>query len=221
MATNQPGALDAATDLWETTNRAVTTLAADVVDAVGLTVVVADGSVYPASGRFKITIEDEIFDIASRAGNTLTVETRGAEGTTGIAHSFGTPVAMLFTAGHFEDLRDGIIATQEGYMRRPTVNDDAPQGKTAFGTPVVEPDQDRNSPINQDASAQAVSAFGGPEPIQDRRTPVNQDASAQSVTLFGTPVPVEGRRPGPNDSRPQALTPVGRDKYEHVRRFAL
>jgi len=126
MATNQPGSLDAATDLFEAENRANTTLNGAVADGVTTTIVVADGSVFPGSGRFKITIEDEIIDIASRTGNTLTAETRGAEGTTGAAHSDATAVAMQMTAGHYETLRDAIINTQEGYMRRPTTHDSGP-----------------------------------------------------------------------------------------------
>jgi hypothetical protein len=128
MATNQPGALDAATDLWEATNRAATTLNGAIADGVTTTIVVTDGSVFPASGRFKITIENEIIDIASRSGNTLTAETRGAEGTTGVAHSDTTAVAMQYTAGQYEDIRDAIIATQEGYMQRPSMPSDPGQG---------------------------------------------------------------------------------------------
>jgi len=126
MATNQPGALDSATDLFEAANRATTTLNGAVADGVTTTIVVADGSVFPSSGRFKITIEDEIVDIASRSGNTLTAETRGAESTTGVAHSTATAVAMQMTAGHYETLRDAIINTQEGYIRRPTTHDSGP-----------------------------------------------------------------------------------------------
>ena len=124
MATKQPGALDAATDLFTVTNRASTTLNG-AITAGTTTIVVTDGSVFPSAGRFKITIEAEIIDIASRSGNTLTAELRGAEGTTGASHSDTTTVAMQMTAGHYETLRDAIINTQEGYMRRPSVLHDA------------------------------------------------------------------------------------------------
>ena len=131
MATNQPGALDAATDLFAVTNRAATTLNGAITD-VTLTVIVADGSQFPSAGRFKITIENEILDIASISSNTLTVETRGVEGTTNVAHSDAVLVAGQMTAGHYETLRDGIISSQEGYMRRPTVNE-VPNGLSRVG----------------------------------------------------------------------------------------
>lgn len=131
MATNQPGALDSATDLFMVENRAETTLNTALNNGAS-TVDVVDGSVFPSSGRFKITVENEVIDIASRAGNTLTVESRGAEGTSDVTHGSGSTVSMQFTKGHYETLRDAIINTQEGYMRRPTT--DSPQlGVSKFG----------------------------------------------------------------------------------------
>ncbi len=124
MATKQPGALDAATDLFTVTNRANTTLNGAITD-VTLTITVVDGNVFPSSGRFKITIEDEIIDIASRSTHVLTAESRGDEGTGNVAHSNAIAVAMQMTAGHYETVRDAIINTQEGYMRRPTAPSDA------------------------------------------------------------------------------------------------
>lgn len=133
MATNQPGALDAATDLFVVSNRA-TTLLNGGISNVDTTITVDDGSVFPSSGRFKVTIDNEIIDIASRAGNDLTVEARGAESTAAASHSDNAACAMQVTAGHYETLRDGIINTQEGYMRRPSVNDSQPsQGVRKFG----------------------------------------------------------------------------------------
>lgn len=137
MATNQPGALDALTDLFAVTNRATTTLDGAISD-VDTAIVVIDGSVFPSSGRFKVTIESEIIDIASRSGNTLTAETRGAEGTTGVAHSTSLTIAMQHTAGHYETLRDAIINTQEGYMRRPSAPSDPGLGLTKHGTDPLE-----------------------------------------------------------------------------------
>ncbi len=138
MATKQPGALDAATDLFTVANRANTTLNGSITD-VTTTITVVDGNVFPSSGRFKITIEDEIIDIASRSTHVLTAESRGDEGTTGVAHSTAIAVAMQMTAGHYETLRDGIIKTQEGYMRRPTVpSDAAAQAITSHGRDPLE-----------------------------------------------------------------------------------
>lgn len=136
MATSQPGALDLATDLFLVANRAATTLNGGISD-VATAITVTDASAFPSTGRFKITIADEIIDIASRSGNDLTAETRGAEGTSGATHADTTAVTMQFTAGHFEALRDAIIATQEGYMRRPAMPSDPGNGVTTFGAPAA------------------------------------------------------------------------------------
>lgn len=120
MTTQQPGALDASTDLLLVSNRATTTLNGSINNST-TSIVVADGSVFPASDFF-ITIDSEILFCSARTGNTLTV-TRGQQGTGAAAHVSGDTVAMNMTAGHYETLRDAIIATQEGYMRRPSVHD--------------------------------------------------------------------------------------------------
>jgi hypothetical protein len=125
MATNQPGALDAATDLFLVENRASSDLDGSITD-VATAITVTDGTVFPGAGRFKITIENEVIDIASRSGNVLTAELRAAEGTTGVAHADAAVVGMQFTKGHYETVRDAIINTQEGAMRRPDTSDSGP-----------------------------------------------------------------------------------------------
>ncbi len=120
MATNQPGAIDAATDLFVFTNRATTTLDGAISDS-DLTIVVADGSVFPTTGRFIITIENERIIIASRSTETLTVEAggRGIDNSTNVAHANLIGVAGQFTALNLETVRDAVIATQEGHVRYP------------------------------------------------------------------------------------------------------
>ncbi len=132
MGTQQPGRNDSATDLFTVTNRAGTTLDGAITD-VTLTIVVDDGSVFPAAGRFKVTIDLEIIDIASRAGNTLTAETRGVEGTSNVLHADEADVDMNYTAGHYETLRDAIIGTQDGHMQRPTSHDSPTPGVIVYG----------------------------------------------------------------------------------------
>jgi hypothetical protein len=94
--------------MYAVSNRATTTLDGAITDS-DTTITVDDGSVFPASGPFKVTIGSEIIDITSRATNDLSVGTRGVEGTTPAPHLSGVAVAMNFTAGHFEALRDGIV----------------------------------------------------------------------------------------------------------------
>jgi hypothetical protein len=59
--------------------------------AGGTTWAVSDGSVFPASGQFRVRCEDEIALCTARSGNHLTV-TRGIEGTVAAPHALGRTV---------------------------------------------------------------------------------------------------------------------------------
>lgn len=69
---------------------------------------VLDGSVLPASGDFRIIVDQEIMLVTANSSNTLTVE-RGYEGTLAVAHSTGKPVSQILTKGGLQRyLRDSI-----------------------------------------------------------------------------------------------------------------
>jgi hypothetical protein len=76
-------------------NDASTTLDGGIT-AGATTVTVADGSVFPSEGDFRILIEDEILLVTARSTDDLTVE-RGAESTTGVTHASGTTVTQILT----------------------------------------------------------------------------------------------------------------------------
>lgn len=67
---------------------------------------VSDASEFPAAGAFTVQIENEQIYISSRSGNTLTVQTRGYNGTTAAIHDKGMAVFEVLTeyiylvAGH-------------------------------------------------------------------------------------------------------------------------
>jgi hypothetical protein len=71
------------------------------IDGSQTTLTVLDGTVFPAVGNFRLSIEDEILLCTSRSSNTLTV-IRGQEGTSGASHASTTPVSQRVTAGAFE-----------------------------------------------------------------------------------------------------------------------
>lgn len=75
-----------------------TTVLSGGIDASTATVVVLDGSVFPASGNFRVVVDSEIMLCTSRTGNTLTV-TRGAESSTAASHLDAAPIAHILTAG--------------------------------------------------------------------------------------------------------------------------
>lgn len=90
---------------------------------IDTTLIVSDASSFPASGDFLITIWDsdtypdptddsgrEIIKVTAVAGNTFTIE-RGQEDTIASLHANGTIVAMLITAGIFEEIEEAIAST--------------------------------------------------------------------------------------------------------------
>jgi len=87
-------------------NRAFSTLSSGISDSdTTLTVATGEGSKFPDSGNFHITIEDEILECTSRSGDVLTV-TRGAESTTPAPHSAGKEVSLNITAEIIEELQE-------------------------------------------------------------------------------------------------------------------
>jgi hypothetical protein len=90
------------------TNFGRTTLNGNINDST-TSVVVTDGSVFPATGNFRLNVEDELMLCTSRSTNTLTV-TRGIEGTSAAAHSTGVYVTQVATAGAVQQLIDDRMA---------------------------------------------------------------------------------------------------------------
>jgi hypothetical protein len=96
-------------------NSAASTLTAAIPDAVATSCTVANGTVFPASGNFRIIIDSELMLCTARSGNTLTV-TRGAEATTAVAHSNGAAVTHVLTKAGLDQYiveRNREIAYQE------------------------------------------------------------------------------------------------------------
>lgn len=90
------------------------------IDASQTTLDVLDGSVFPATGNFRLVIEDEILICTARSTNTLTV-VRGQEGTTGASHANGTAVAHILTADGLDRWGKDNVSLW-GYSSVPTVN---------------------------------------------------------------------------------------------------
>lgn len=83
------------------------------IDASETTITVATGtgSRLP-SDNFSISIDNEIILIASRSGDTLTVATRGYEGTTGVAHNAGATVEARITAKSHNQVAAEVAAIE-------------------------------------------------------------------------------------------------------------
>src|SRR5262245_9498436 len=77
-------------------NNAASTLTAAIPDAVTTSCTVANGTVFPATGNFRVIIDTELLLCTARSGNTLTV-TRGIELTTAASHANGAPITHVLT----------------------------------------------------------------------------------------------------------------------------
>ena len=83
------------------TNNAASTLAEAIRTASVTTCEVASAAAFPASGSFRIKIDNEILIVTAVSGTTFTI-TRGAEGTTAGTHASGAAVIHLLTKGGLE-----------------------------------------------------------------------------------------------------------------------
>jgi len=88
------------------------------IDNSTTSVVVTDGSVFPAVGNFRIKIDDELFVVTARSTNTLTVATRPAESTTAASHNNLAVVTHILTAGSYyqtvaDNVRADVIADRQ------------------------------------------------------------------------------------------------------------
>jgi hypothetical protein len=89
-------------------NFATTTLNGAINSSV-TSITVTDGSVFPSSGDFRVTVEAEIMLCTARSSNTLTV-VRGQEGTTAASHGNGLQIKSVLTKDSIKKLiTDGIL----------------------------------------------------------------------------------------------------------------
>jgi hypothetical protein len=87
------------------------------IDAADLTATVTDASSFPATGNFRIRIDDEICIVTAVSGADFTI-TRGAESTSAVSHASGSTVDHILTAGAL----NALLAERHGsgpYVSRP------------------------------------------------------------------------------------------------------
>jgi hypothetical protein len=91
-------------------NLALTTLASGISSgALSLTVATGTGALFPnptssTPGNLIIVVESELMLCSGVTGDTLTITTRGYEGTTAVSHTTNAPVSIVMTAGMLEHL---------------------------------------------------------------------------------------------------------------------
>lgn len=88
-------------------NNAIDELASSIIDS-DLTLDVVSASLFPATGNFRIRIEDELMLVTGVSSNTFTV-TRGIEGTTAVGHSGGEAVSLVLTKGALDTRRSDDV----------------------------------------------------------------------------------------------------------------
>ena len=86
-------------------NNAVSTLDATINDSVtSLAVASGDGSKFPSTFPFHITIDDEIIEVGARSTDTLSSLVRAQQGTSAASHTAGASVELRWTAKHGDDI---------------------------------------------------------------------------------------------------------------------
>jgi len=107
------------------TNHASTTLNGAINNSV-TSLVLTSASLFPASGNFRIRIDDEIILVTAISGATCTV-VRGQEGTAAASHADLATVRHVLTAGAIQAMSPGIIVLKtadEDVTSSTTLQDD-------------------------------------------------------------------------------------------------
>src|SRR5690625_4369701 len=91
-------------------NNAVAKLSSNI-NSSQTSLTVDDASIFP-DAPFLITVNEEIMQVTSVSGNTLTVQ-RGREGTSASSHNAGSTVENNFTAGTYHALVDEIESLKQ------------------------------------------------------------------------------------------------------------
>jgi len=89
-------------------NHTTSTLDGTINDTA-TSVTVADGSIWPSEGDYRLRIDNEVLLVTARSSNVLTVE-RGADSTTAVSHTDGTTLIPVLTADGLKTYIDHITA---------------------------------------------------------------------------------------------------------------
>jgi hypothetical protein len=80
--------------------------------ASSLTLAAGEGSKFPSTFPFPITIDGEILNVGARADDVLSSLTRGEEGTGAAEHTAGAAVRLNITAEQISDIHDAVNALE-------------------------------------------------------------------------------------------------------------
>jgi len=100
-------------------------------------VTVASGTCFPASGNFRVIVDNEIILVGARSGTVLSALSRGTEGTTAAVHANGATITHILTAISLRTLEpysvvNGRLTTESGVPVSPT---DRAAQSTIYWTP--------------------------------------------------------------------------------------
>lgn len=108
-----------ATTFHKTANNATGTLASSINDtAMSFSLSTGEGALYPISGPFWVTAEDEIIECSSRTSDTFTVSERGAQGTIATSHASGVEVNLYYTSEQISEIQDAVNSAEENIEAR-------------------------------------------------------------------------------------------------------
>lgn len=114
-------------------NRAISSLASGVSDSdTSWTLATGEGALFPSSGDFHVTCEDEIAKCTSRSTDVLTV-VRAQEGTGAAAHTSGKAVKLQITAGVIDQIETDFLARKLDDLAAPDDNTDLDASASKHG----------------------------------------------------------------------------------------
>lgn len=144
------------------TNRAGSTLNADINNTVtALAVAAGQGGLFPAA-NFIATIEDERILVTTRTTDAFNPITRGYDGTTAVAHVAGVAVELRIVAAHLLEIETALSAANL---------------KTTLGITTA------GAAILDDANAAAQLATLGASPLAPTGATYTPATGAQTVTI--------------------------------------
>lgn len=102
-------------DVVERASTDLTTTSTADPGAAGTTLAVTSAAKFPASGQYKVRVEDEVMLVTAGQGTTSWTVTRAQDNTTGVAHASGVTVARVVAVQRVEPV---AASRQTSYLGR-------------------------------------------------------------------------------------------------------